>query len=99
MSAVVENVMLWTFTSYFKGSSKKIKILCQPKTIPSDFNEVLNNYTSRVSKVLSMGVKVIHMDFWKAFEVNNDFCEKDLMFLGLLIVQNKLKGETSSTLR
>jgi hypothetical protein len=40
-----------------------------------------------------MGVKVMHMNFYKAFEVNNDFCEKDLIFLGLLIVQNKLKGE------
>jgi hypothetical protein len=40
-----------------------------------------------------MGAKVIHMDFYKAFEVNSAFCEKDLIFLGLLIVQNKLKGE------
>ena len=46
-----------------------------------------------------MGVKVIHMDFVKTFEINNAFCEKDLIFLGLLIIQNKLKGETSSTLR
>ena len=40
-----------------------------------------------------MGTKVINMDFEKAFEVNRTFCEKDLIFLGLLIVQNKLKGE------
>ena len=46
MSAVVENAKLELLLVIF--SSKKIKILCQPKTIPSNFNEVLNNYTSRV---------------------------------------------------
>ena len=46
-----------------------------------------------------MGTKVINMDFEKAFEVNRTFCEKDLIFLGLLIVQNKLKEATAPTLR
>jgi len=99
MSALVENISLRTFTSYVKGSPEKIKELCQPKTIPADFNEVLNNYTSKGYRVLAMGTKVINMDFDKAFEVNRTFCEKDLIFLGLLIVQNKLKGATAPTLR
>ena len=99
MSTLVENISLKTFTSYVKGSPEKIKELCQPKTIPSDFNEVLNNYTSKGYRVLAMGTKVINMDFDKAFEVNRTFCEKDLIFLGLLIVQNKLKEATAPTLR
>ena len=99
MSTLVENISLGTFTSYVKGSPEKIKELCQPKTIPSDFNEILNNYTSKGYRVLAMGTKVINMDFEKAFEVNRTFCEKDLIFLGLLIVQNKLKEATAPTLR
>ena len=99
MSTLVENISLGTFTSYVKGSPEKIKELCQPKTIPTDFNEVLNNYTSKGYRVLAMGTKVINMDFDKAFEVNRTFCEKDLIFLGLLIVQNKLKEATAPTLK
>jgi cation-transporting ATPase 13A3/4/5 len=46
-----------------------------------------------------MGSKNINIDMSKAFEVNRTFCEKDLIFLGLLIVQNKLKTATNPTLR
>ena len=99
MSTLVKNLTQDTFTCYVKGSPEKIKELCQPKTIPSDFNEQLNNYTSRGYRVLAMASKVINIDMEKAFEVNRTFCEKDLIFLGLLIVQNKLKEPTSTTLK
>jgi cation-transporting ATPase 13A3/4/5 len=99
MSTLVKNLILPNYTCYCKGSPEKLKELCQPKTIPADFNEKLNYYTSRGYRVLAMGSKVIQMDFDKALEVNRTFCEKDLVFLGLLIVQNKLKLPTNETLR
>ena len=99
MSTLVKNLNQDNITCYVKGSPEKIKELCQLKTIPSDFNEQLNNYTSRGYRVLAMGSKVINMDINKAFEVNRTFCEKDLIFLGLLIVQNKLKEATNPTLK
>ena len=98
MSTLVKNLSHPNFVCYCKGSPEKIKELCQPKTIPNDFNEQLNNYTSRGYRVLAMGSKIIQMDFDKALEVNRTFCEKDLVFLGLLIVQNKLKEATNGTL-
>ena len=99
MSSLVLNLGKSTFTCYCKGSPEKIKELCQPKTVPKDFNEQLNHYTSRGFRVLAMGSKLINMDFTKALEVNRTFCEKDLVFLGLLIVQNKLKEATNPTLK
>ena len=99
MSTLVKNLNLPNFTCYVKGSPEKIRELCQSKTIPADFNEQLNYYTSRGYRVLAMGSKVIQMDYTKALEVNRTFCEKDLVFLGLLIVQNKLKQATNPTLR
>ena len=91
MSILVKNLTKPNFTCYVKGSPEKIKELWQPKTIPADFNEKLNHYTSIGYRVLTMGSKLIQMDYDKALEVNRTFCEKDLVFLGLLIVQNKLK--------
>ena len=99
MSTLVKNINKPNFTCYCKGSPEKIKELCQAKTIPADFNDQLNHYTSRGYRVLAMGSKVIQMDYNKALEVNRTFCEKDLVFLGLLIVQNKLKPATNPTLR
>jgi magnesium-transporting ATPase (P-type) len=39
------------------------------------------------------------MDSSETYEVSRSFCEKDLVFLGLLIVQNKLKEAASHTLK
>ena len=99
MSSLVKNLSQPNFTCYCKGSPEKIKELCQPKTIPADFVQQLNYYTSRGYRVLAMGSKLINMDFNNALQVNRSFCEKDLIFLGLLIVQNKLKLATNPTLR
>ena len=99
MSSLVKNLSLPNFTCYCKGSPEKIKELCQPKTIPADFIQQLNYYTSRGYRVLAMGSKIINMDIKHAYEVSRSFCEKDLIFLGLLIVQNKLKLATNPTLR
>ena len=99
MSTLVKNLnQQQKFTCYVKGSPEKIRELCQPKTIPADFNEQLNYYTCRGFRVLAMASKVININFDKALEVNRTFCEKDLVFLGLLIVQNKLKLATNGTL-
>ena len=46
-----------------------------------------------------MGSKIINMDFNSALEISRSYCEKDMIFLGLLIVQNKLKLATNPTLR
>ena len=99
MSSLVKNLSQPNFTCYCKGSPEKIKELCQPKTIPADFIQQLNFYTSRGYRVLAMGSKIINMDFDHALEVSRSYCEKDLVFLGLLIVQNKLKLATNPTLR
>ena len=99
MSTLVKNLTQPNYTCYVKGSPEKMKELCQANTIPADFNEQLNHYASRGYRVLALGSKVIQMDYDKALEVNRTFCEKGLVFLGLLIVQNKLKEATSETLQ
>ena len=99
MSTLVKNLSQPNYICYCKGSPEKLKELCQPNTIPSDFIQQLNYYTSRGYRVLAMGSKIINMDFAHALEVSRSYCEKDLIFLGLLIVQNKLKLATNPTLR
>ena len=99
MSSLIKNLIEPHFTCYCKGSPEKIRELCQPQTIPSDFTQQLNYYTSRGFRVLAMGSKIINMDYNNALEISRTYCEKDLIFLGLLIVQNKLKSATNPILR
>ena len=99
MSSLVKNLTQPNFICYCKGSPEKLKELCQPKTIPANFIEQLNYYTSRGYRVLAMASKIINMDLKSALEISRSYCEKDMIFLGLLIVQNKLKLATNPTLK
>ena len=45
MSVIVKNFLDNTFRSYVKGSPERILELCDPSTIPEDFDEVLELYT------------------------------------------------------
>ena len=87
------------FKAFCKGSPEKVKELCKPETIPENFNDVLNSYTTKGLRVLAMATKFIKMDFPQAQEVSQSFVESNMIFLGLLIVQNKLKKATSGTIK
>ena len=87
------------FKAFCKGSPEKVRELCKPDTVPDNFNEILAGYTSKGLRVLAMATKFIKMDFNQAQKVPQDFVEKNMIFLGLLIVQNKLKKATKSSIQ
>ena len=99
MSSVVKSITGTSFMCYCKGSPEKISELCQENTIPDNFNEVLNRYTSQGFRVLALSCKVMQMTYDQAIEIPRDLAEKDLIFLGLLIVENQLKEATSGVLK
>ena len=57
MSVIVKNFLDSTFRSYVKGSPEKIRELCRPESLPSNFDEVLNIYTECGYRVLAMATK------------------------------------------
>ena len=99
MSVLAKNLIESNYICYCKGSPEKIKELCLPKTIPENFNDELNFFTTKGYRVLALACKNIQMDFSESLEISRHFCEKDLIFLGLLIVENKLKKKTNKTLK
>ena len=99
MSTIVKNVIEENYVCFCKGSPEKIFELCQRKTIPDNFNEVLTKYTSKGFNVLVLSCKIMKMTSEQAKTVSRELVEKDLIFLGLLIVQNKLKETTNDVLK
>ena len=59
MSSVVKSLTGTSFMCYCKGSPEKISELCQENTIPENFNDILNKYTSQGYRVLALSCKVI----------------------------------------
>ena len=86
MSVIVKNFLDSSFRSYVKGSPEKIREMCRPETLPSNFDEVLGIYTECGYRVLAMATKPLQMNFLKAQKCQRDEVETDLDFLGLLVM-------------
>ena len=98
MTIIGKNLNENIFKAYCKGSPEKIRDLCNPSTLPEDFEDVLNSYTIKGYRVLGMAAKSIKMNFQQSQTVTREFVENNMIFLGLLIVQNKLKEKTKESL-
>ena len=98
MSVITKNVNEEYYKIFCKGSPEKLKELCIPETIPADFNDVLNKYAIKGFRILALGFKTIKMSYVQSQQMTREKAESRLIFLGLLIVQNKLKDETKPTL-
>src|SRR5690606_34229442 len=86
------------FKIYVKGSPEKIRDLCNPETIPHTFEQELQKYTSKGFRVLGLGMKKMKMNYFQTQQINREIIESNLIFLGFLIVENKLKKETKSSI-
>jgi len=98
MTVICKNINENYFKVFCKGSPEKIKKLCKPETIPSKFNNTLDYYTSKGFRVLALATRSLKIDFKQSQKIKREQVEKNMIFLGLLIVRNKLKDATPSTI-
>ena len=98
MSVITKNVNENYYKIFCKGSPEKLKELCLPETIPANFNDVLNKYAIKGFRILALGFKTLKMSYVQSQQLTRERAESRLIFLGLLIIQNKLKAETKPTL-
>lgn len=88
------------FEIYTKGSPEMIASLCNPVTVPYNFTEVLVSYTQHGFRVLAMATKPLpKITYAKVQRIARDQVECNLTFLGLLIMENRLKPETTPIIR
>ena len=84
---------------YCKGAPESITGLCDPSTIPADYNPVLDHYTRSGFRVLAIAGKVVPQLSWAAAQqVPRAVAESQLQFLGLIVFENKLKPGTSGAI-
>jgi cation-transporting ATPase 13A3/4/5 len=85
-------------TIYVKGAPESIIPLCDPATVPDDYDLVLNDATRKGLRVLAFGYKQVSLSYDGTRNATRDFAECHLRFLGLLFFENKLKVTTSAVL-
>ena len=98
MTTISKNINEDFFKTYCKGSPEKVKDLCKSDTIPSNFVNTLNKYTIKGYRVLAMATRGLKMDFQQSQSIFREDVEKNMIFLGFLIVKNKLKEKTKEYL-
>nr|XP_023407406.1 probable cation-transporting ATPase 13A3 isoform X2 [Loxodonta africana] len=100
MSVVTK--VLWDkkMDAYMKGAPEAITSLCKPETVPADFEKVLEDYTRQGFRVIALAHRKLEskLTWHKVQNVSRDTIENNMDFMGLIIMQNKLKRETPAVL-
>ncbi|KAK3592581.1 hypothetical protein CHS0354_018848 [Potamilus streckersoni] len=97
MSVITRRIGADNFIVYAKGSPEMITSLCKPDTVPDDFHQVLSSYTQHGYRVIGLAYKQLpaNLKYVKVQRMQREQVENDLIFLGLLVMENKLKPETT----
>ncbi|XP_015991833.2 probable cation-transporting ATPase 13A4 isoform X2 [Rousettus aegyptiacus] len=83
--------------AFMKGAPEKVVSFCQPETVPTSFVSELQIYTTQGFRVIALAYKKLEMDHHTTAWMRDEI-ESDLIFLGLLILENRLKEETKLVL-
>ncbi|XP_031220460.1 probable cation-transporting ATPase 13A4 [Mastomys coucha] len=83
--------------AFMKGAPERVASFCQPDTVPTSFISELQIYTTQGFRVIALAYKKLEMDC-PTTTLMREKVESDLIFLGLLILENRLKEETKSVL-
>jgi len=101
MSVIVRKLGKRNFTVYTKGAPEKIEELCVEDSIPEDFHVKLQELTVSGYRVIALAEKQLDPKVnWVAIQkMKRAEVESDLKFLGLLVMQNTLKPESTGVIR
>ncbi|KAI9751064.1 MAG: hypothetical protein M1815_001393 [Lichina confinis] len=84
---------------YVKGAPEAIKTICDPDSLPSDYEDLIDFYTNRGYRVIACATKHIPKLSWvKVQKLSRSEAESDLRLVGFIIFQNKLKPRTTGTI-
>ncbi|XP_057596159.1 probable cation-transporting ATPase 13A5 [Hippopotamus amphibius kiboko] len=88
------------FCVYMKGAPEMLAGFCRSETVPKNFPQELRNYTMQGFRVIALAHKVLKMGKLSEVEsLTREKVESELTFLGLLIMENRLKKETKPVLK
>ncbi|CAM4910631.1 unnamed protein product [Rotaria socialis] len=98
-SVIVRILTKDSFDLLTKGSPEKIAELSRPETIPKNFNDILSSYAKQGYRVLALAYKPLELNYVKIQRIEREKVENDLIFLGLVIMENRLKPQTEGVLK
>uniref|UniRef100_A0AAX7SJM7 Polyamine-transporting ATPase 13A3 n=1 Tax=Astatotilapia calliptera TaxID=8154 RepID=A0AAX7SJM7_ASTCA len=100
MSVVVRRLGAKHMDAFLKGAPEVVASLCRQHTIPQTFTETLEAYTRQGFRVIALAHRQLEskLSWHKVQSLSRDVIETNMEFLGLIIMQNKIKPETAGVL-
>ncbi|XP_059479113.1 polyamine-transporting ATPase 13A3-like isoform X2 [Neocloeon triangulifer] len=82
-----------------KGSPEKISSLSIPETVPSNFHAHLKNYSKEGYRIIAIGWKILtDISYTAVQRLPREEVEKNLIFGGLIVMENRLKPESAGNI-
>ncbi|XP_030071563.1 probable cation-transporting ATPase 13A4 [Microcaecilia unicolor] len=99
MSVITQETGQDKITVYMKGAPETVYRFCRSETVPKSFFEELQYYTTQGLRVIGLAYKTLEKEGRdEVASLTREQVESDLEFLGLLIMENRLKVETKPVL-
>uniref|UniRef100_UPI00398E856F polyamine-transporting ATPase 13A3-like isoform X2 n=1 Tax=Pristiophorus japonicus TaxID=55135 RepID=UPI00398E856F len=93
MSVVTRTLGERRLSAYMKGAPETVASLCKKETVPENFCSVLEKYTRQGLRVIALAHRKLEakLTWHRVHSVNRAVIEGNMEFLGLIMMQNKLK--------
>ncbi|XP_054622803.1 polyamine-transporting ATPase 13A3-like [Dunckerocampus dactyliophorus] len=100
MSVLVRQLGQRHFDVYLKGAPQTVANLCKPDTVPESFGEMLESYTRQGFRVIALAHHQLESSvLWPDVQnLSRQQLETNMYFLGLIIMQNKIKEQSAGVL-
>lgn len=85
---------------YLKGAPEIVKSLCVPGSVPADFDEIVQRHTRLGLRVLACAMRVFAAgpEALGARHMTRTELERELVLVGLILMQNKVKPQSRPAL-
>ncbi|XP_068589337.1 polyamine-transporting ATPase 13A2 isoform X1 [Cebidichthys violaceus] len=83
--------------AFIKGSPEMVASLCRPETVPAQFSSELSSFSSEGLRVLALAYKPVDGNTDLRTNERGEV-EKDMRFLGLLMMKNLVKPESGKVI-
>ncbi|KAL2621789.1 hypothetical protein R1flu_001994 [Riccia fluitans] len=91
-----DSIRSWMFV---KGAPESLQEICLPETLPHDFTSQLHGFTHQGYRVLACAYRTLEsMTVPQMMAARRQEMERELIFCGFLIMENRLKPETPGVL-
>uniref|UniRef100_A0A8C8LQS0 P-type ATPase A domain-containing protein n=1 Tax=Oncorhynchus tshawytscha TaxID=74940 RepID=A0A8C8LQS0_ONCTS len=92
MSVVTVNPEGQSSLAFIKGAPEMVASLCLRESVPAQFSNTLRTFASDGFRVLALGYKTLCVG------VHRGEVERDMQFLGLLVMKNLVKPESAEVI-